>query len=138
MRVVFDTNVWVAGLRSRRGASFALIQRLGSPKFTALVSVPLCLEYEDVLRRPGVLTGYSAEDITEFLDYFLSVAEESRIHYLWRPYVPDPKDDHVLEVALAGSASHIITHNVRDFRDVPRLGISVVTPDQFLAILSAP
>lgn len=57
---------------------------------------------------------------------------ECRVHFLWRPYLPDPKDDLVLEVALAGGASFIITHNLRDFAGVDSFGIRPVTPAQFL------
>ena len=137
MRVVIDTNVLVSALRSRRGASFRLVQKLGSPQFQPVISPPLCLEYEDVLRRPGLVPGYTVQDIGDFLDYLLAECIECRIHFLWRPYLPDPKDDLVLELALAGGAPFIITHNTRDFRGVDDLGIRVVTPDDFLSILSA-
>ena len=66
---------------------------------------------------------------------FCRSASSARIHFLWRPYLPDPKDDSVLELALAGSASFIITHNTRHFRGADALGIRVVTPDQFLSML---
>lgn len=138
MRVAIDTNVLVAALRSRRGASFRLVQKLGSPRFQPVISPPLCLEYEDVLSRPGLLPGYTPEDIGDFLDYFLSECVECRIHFLWRPHLPDPKDDLVLEVALAGRATFIITHNLRHFPGVDAFGIRAVTPDDFLSILSAP
>ena len=138
MRVVIDTNVVLSSLLSRRGASFRLVQRLGSPQFQPVISPPLCLEYEDVFRRPGLLTGYAPQDIGDFLDYFLAQCIECRIHFLWRPHLPDPKDDSVLELALAGGAPFIITHNIRHFRSADSLGIRAVTPDQFLRILSAP
>ena len=138
MRIVIDTNVLLSSLLSRRGASFRLVQRLGSSRFQPVISPPLCLEYEDVFRRPGLLPGYSPQDISDFLDYFLSQCIECRIHFLWRPHLPDPKDDSVLELALAGSAPFIITHNTRHFRGSDALGIRAVTPNQFLGILSAP
>ncbi len=136
VRVVFDTNVLVSALLSRRGASFRLVQKLGSSQFQPIISPPLCLEYEDVLRRPTLLSSYAQEDIDDFLDYFLSQCMECKIYFLWRPYLPDSKDDQVLELALAGGASFIITHNLRDFRMAITLGIQAVTPDNFLGILS--
>ncbi len=138
MRVVIDTNVLVSALRSQRGASFLLLQKLGTLLFQPIISPPLCLEYEDVLRRPGLIAGVTEQDIGDFLDYILSECLECRIHFLWRPHLPDPKDDLILELALAGNAPFIITHNIRDFRGVESLGIRAVTPDQFLRILSAP
>ena len=138
VRVVIDTNVLVSALRSRRGASFQLVKKLGSTQFQPVISPPLCLEYEDVFRRPGLLPGFTEEDIGDFLDYFLSECVECRIYFLWRPHLPDPKDDLVLELALAGNAPFIITHNIRDFQGVDALGIRAVTPDDFLRILTAP
>ena len=85
-----------------------------------------------------MIPAMTEEDITDYLDYVLSVSEETLIHYLWRPFVADPKDDLVLEVALAGGASHIITHNTADFRAVAALGISVVTPGEFLHSMASP
>lgn len=67
--------------------------------------------------------------------YFLSRCIECRIHFLWRPHLPDPKDDLILELALAGNAAFIITHHTRDFQSVAALGIQVVTPDDFLSTL---
>ena len=84
-----------------------------------------------------MLPDYTPEDIGDFLDYILSVSIECRIHFLWRPHLPDPKDDLVLEVALAGCAAFIITHNTRDFHGAEALGIQVVTSDEFLSILLA-
>ncbi len=80
----------------------------------------------------------TAQGVGDFLDYFLSECVECRIHFLWRPHLPDPKDDLVLELALAGGASFIVTHNMHDFPGVGALGIRAVTPDDFLTILSAP
>lgn len=82
------------------------------------------------------MPGYSSEDLDEFLDYILSECIECPIHFLWRPHLPDPKDDMVLELALAGDAPLIVTHNTRDFRGVDALGIRAVTPDDFLSMLS--
>ena len=138
MSIVIDTNVLVAALRSRRGASFRLIQRLGSPQFQTVISPPLCFEYEDVFSRPGMVPDYSPEDIGDFLDYLLSVCVECPIYFLWRPYLPDPKDDLLLELALASGANFIVTHNTRDFQGAESLGIRAVTPDEFLTILAAP
>jgi len=135
VRVVIDTNVLFSALRSRRGASFRVLQKLGSPQFQPVVSPPLCLEYEDVLRRPGLLPGYTAQDIDDFLDYFLSECMECRIYFLWRPRLPDPKDDLILELALAASAPIIVTHNTRHFEGVDSLGIRAVTPGDFLGML---
>jgi putative PIN family toxin of toxin-antitoxin system len=138
MRVVLDTNILVSGLRSALGASNAVLQRLALSDFEAAISTALCLEYADVLNRPGLLPTYTPLQIETFLDSICAVARETFIYFRWRPFLPDPKDDLVLECAVASGATHIITHNVRDFAVAAELGISVMTPGQFLAILPRP
>ena len=90
-----------------------------------------------MLRRSGLLPGVVAQDIEDFLDYFLSVSVECPIYFLWRPQLPDPKDDLLLELALAGDAVFTITFNGRDFRGVDKFGIRAVTPGEFLRSLGA-
>jgi predicted nucleic acid-binding protein len=84
-----------------------------------------------------MLPSYTAQQIDIFLDSFCSLAKEAPIYFRWRPFLPDPKDDLVFECALASGASHIVTHNLKDFSGVEQLGVSAVTPKDFLHILPA-
>jgi len=130
-RVVLDTNVVVAAVRSRRGASFKLLALLGLRKFQISISVPLILEYEDALMRnvPALL---AQDDVSDLLDYICAVASKQRVFYLWRPVLSDPKDDHVLEAAVAGGGDGIVTYNKRDFAGAERFGVQVMSPKEFL------
>jgi predicted nucleic acid-binding protein len=123
---VLVTNVIVSGLRSRRGASFALLEHLESGDFEAVVSVPLILEYEDVLLRE-VAGPLKPRDVRDFVDAFCSLAHRQAIFFLWRPLLPDPKDDMIAELAVAAECSAVVTHNIRDFA-----GIDVLTPAKML------
>jgi len=132
VRIVLDTSVLVAGLRSRRGASYRLLTLLDKTEITTVISVPLVLEYEAVLRRQASELGLSEADVDDTLDYICSISEERQIHYLWRPTLPDPKDEFVLELAVEAGCRYIVTHNVADFRGAEGFGLRVVTPGQFL------
>ena len=132
LRVVLDTNVLVAGLRSRQGASFRLLTEVGRGKFEIALSEPLVLEYEDALLRRAPVTGLSRRDVDVILDYFCSVAHLQEIFFLWRPLLPDPKDDLVLELAVAAGCRTVVTYNVRDFRGAESLGVSAQRPGPFL------
>lgn len=136
MKIVVDTNVLLSALRSKRGASFWLLRwLLQQEQRISMVSTPLVIEYEDVLTRPDHMAMYpqfNKQDILGFIDDICSISWHQKIYYLWRPYLPDPKDDMVLETAFNGQADYIITHNVRDFRQVKEsFPIQPITPGNF-------
>jgi putative PIN family toxin of toxin-antitoxin system len=132
--VVLDTSVLVAGWRSRAGASFALLEHLRDGSFEVAVSVPLVLEYEAVLLR-HLTAGRGKAHVAALVDYLCATGRRQNIFFLWRPLLRDAKDDMVAEVAIASSASAIITHNVRDFDAVEPFGVRVLTPARFLVQL---
>lgn len=131
--VVIDTNVLVAAARSRNGASFALLTRIPSPDFRPCLSVSLYSEWQDVLTRPeNIPPGLTVDDTIRYLRYLANQSYLQDIHFLWRPFLADPDDDMVLELAFASGSRHIITHNVKDFHGSLQLGVSAVTPREFL------
>ena len=131
-RIVIDTNVFVSALRSRRGASFKLLSMLGGNAFDISVSVPLALEYEALARRQARALGLDARTIDDILDYVCRVAHRRKIFFLWRPFLKDPNDDLVLELAVESESEFIITYNRRDFAGTETFGIKVLTPREFL------
>ena len=130
-----DTNVLISGLQSRRGKSFQLLQLLYDEKFTILVSVPLVLEYEALLKKKLDRNIFTDKDIEEFIDYLCKISEHFKIYYLWRPFLKDPFDDHLLELALTSGCDYIVTYNIKDFRKARELGIMAITPAEFIDIL---
>ena len=138
MRVVLDTSVLVAAVRSRLGASFALVSSIPSPDFQLCLSIGLYTEWQEVLTRPENLPpGQTAEDALRFLRYLASQSQVQEIHFLWRPFLADPDDDLVLELAFAANSRYIITHNVKDFHGSEQLGITALSPRDFLRLLRA-
>ena len=131
-RIVLDTNVLVSALRSRSGASFRLLRLVGRDRFELCVSVPLVLEYESVAKRLSVSLGLRHSDIDDILDYLCRVSEHREIFFLWRPFLRDPMDDMVLEVAVEAEVDFIVTHNLRDFAGIEQFGIRAITPQEFL------
>lgn len=133
MRVVLDSSVIVAGLRSRRGASFRALTLLRAAEFEIAISVPLVLEYEAVLRRHADALGLNSQEVVGLVDYLCSVGHRQEIHFLWRPALRDPSDEFVLELAVAARCSAIVTHNVRDFGGAKAFRVEVLTPAQFIS-----
>ena len=119
VRVVFDTNVLVAAVRSRQGASFRLISSIPAPEFQPCLSVGLYAEWQEVLTREENLPPGRTQEI----------------HFLWRPFLPDANDDMVLELAFAADCRYIITHNVKDFHGSEQLGVLAISPREFLNVI---
>lgn len=136
-KVVLDTNVIIAALRSRRGASFRLVSLVDSGKFETNLSVPLVLEYEATIRAQQHELGLERDDVEDFLDYLCHVANLHEIYFLWRPVLQDPGDEMVLELAVGAGCRHIVTYNKRDFRGVERFGVEVITPKDLLEEIGA-
>jgi len=104
-----------------------------------LIGQTLFLEYEDVLSRPGIFrrSPLTTRERSELFAACLSVSEWVDIYFSWRPNLKDENDNHVVELAVAGTASMIVTNNVRDFR-APELRFSqfrIVTPRQLIEVL---
>ena len=134
-KIVIDTNVILAGLRSRNGAAFKLLELLDSEKFYLNISVPLILEYESIISRNIDKLAIDEKDMTDFLDYICLIGKKCSIYYLWRPYLKDPKDEFVLELAFNSESDFIITYNKKDFIGIEKLGINVLTPKDFLQLI---
>jgi putative PIN family toxin of toxin-antitoxin system len=136
-RVVLDTNVLVAASRSKKGASTKLLSLVGTGRFEMCVSVPLILEYESVLLRDLEPDSAEWQVRMDILDYLCRVAKRQEIFFLWRPSLRDPKDEMVLEAAVAGGCSAIISYNKRDFAGAERFNITVTSPQDFLKGIGA-
>jgi putative PIN family toxin of toxin-antitoxin system len=140
LRFVLDTDVLVAALRSRDGASRRLVDRALKREFTLLLSVPLLLEYEAVLTREEhrKVHGLSVPDVDELINSLASVAESVRISFLWRPLLSDPNDDMVLETAVNGRADLLVTFNQEDFAAAAKgFAVKIVRPSEALHRLRA-
>ncbi|HRF49931.1 MAG TPA: PIN domain-containing protein [Anaerolineales bacterium] len=132
-RLVLDTSVFVAALRSRRGASFKLLSQIDAGVYQTAVSVPLVFEYEAVGKRHARAAGLTHDDIDDVIDFICQVSIQQGIFYLWRPFLKDPGDDLVLELAVAAECDAIVTHNVRDFAGAEeQFQVAVWTPQQAL------
>jgi putative PIN family toxin of toxin-antitoxin system len=116
--IVLDTNIIVAALFSRNGASHALLVRALEGRLAFAISVALALEYEDVLLRATTLgrSWANEKEILIVLDGLLSQAKlVSRIRFHQRPLLLDPGDEMIVECAVQAGAETIVTLNIKDF-----------------------
>jgi len=136
VRFVLDTNVLIAALRSLEGASYALLKGLPLSGWELVLSVPVYLEYQDVLLRPGLVPpAFTRADILALCRFLASISHPQNIHFLWPSFLPDPKDDMLLELAVASGATHIVTHNTRHFSAAGGFGVCALAPAAFLGLI---
>ena len=132
IEAIIDTNVLYAGLYSSLGASYQVLQALEQGQIRSVLSTTLVFEYEEVLKRKADVLGLTEQDIEALLDDLCHRSEHRVIYFLWRPCLSDPKDDHILELAVASETAVIATHNVKHFKNVTAFGVRVLTPSQLL------
>jgi putative PIN family toxin of toxin-antitoxin system len=134
-RVVLDTSVVVAALRTRSGAGNAALRLIANGRLVLLATPPLFVEYEDVLHRPEqrLAHGLKPAEIDEFLAELAALIEPVEVHFQWRPQLADPNDEMVLEAAISGRADALVTYNVADFAPAARwFKIPVLRPAEVL------
>jgi predicted nucleic acid-binding protein len=136
MRIVVDTNVLVAALRSRRGTAFEVVRRVRIGELTPVITVALFLEYEEILKRPGMVP-LEIDWIDHFLNLWSARSVLQTVFYMWRPVLNDPDDDMLLEAAVAAGHCAICTFNTRHFRGSEKFGIVTLTPRELLSRLDA-
>jgi len=135
-KIVIDTNVLLSAFFSNRGKSYKLLELIAKEALRGvkynIISVPLALEFEEVMLRPKNREKYSyltEKDIRLVISDIIHISNKVELHYLWRPFLKDSFDDKVLETAVNGQASAIITFNIKDFEGVKKyFGIDILTP----------
>lgn len=131
MRLVLDTNVIVAAMRSPTGASAGLLRAVRDGRVTVVANPALFLEYEAVMKRPHHLAaaGLTLEQVDKFLTGLAFIVSPTASGPSWRPLLADPDDEMVLEAAINGPADAIVTFETTTFAPVaPSFGIDVLTP----------
>jgi predicted nucleic acid-binding protein len=134
-RVILDTNIVLAAMRSQTGASHRWLLTLGHPRWQSVITPALMYQYEDVSRRPGNAPGLSSQDITNILDLIYRQSHRQLLWFSWRPLSPDAGDDAVLEAAIAGRCEYVVSFNERHLRAASEFGIEVLRPSVLLRLI---
>lgn len=134
--IVVDTNVFIAALISAEGASREVLRRCLQGQYKPLMGAALYWEYEHVSERQEIKARcpLAIVEIEELLNAFMKSCRWTSVYYLWRPNLKDEGDNHIMELAVAGNATHIVTHNIKDFKQSELLfpAIQLVSPHQLI------
>ena len=135
-RIVLDTNVLTGAMLSHTGENRRLLRACLEGKFRPIIGQTLFCEYEDVLTRRELFRNcpLSETDRMSLLDALLSVSEWVKVYYSWRPNLRDEGDNHLIELAIAGSANMIVTNNMRDLlsAELRFPGLRIMRPHELL------
>lgn len=137
---MLDTNVLVAALRSKIGASAEVVRAAHDGRLAPVVNAALFAEYEAVLTRPEHLAAgdVTQQEVVDALDALAAKITAAAAHFSWRPQLGDLDDEMVLEAAVNGGAEAIVTFEVSTFqRAAAGFGIEVLTPGAFWAKVKA-
>ena len=138
MLVTLDTNILYQALKSTRGASYFILQKVRERQIQIALSVPLFHEYQDVLKREKSLQdfGLEIEDIDKFLRFIAFVGKIYETYFLLRPNLKDEKDNMIVELAVTSQSEYLVTSNIRDFKNAELKfdQLKVITPAEFVKL----
>jgi putative PIN family toxin of toxin-antitoxin system len=136
IKIVLDTSVLMSVLISSKGSSRELIRRCLKGEYQPLMGNALFSEYESVIQRSEIVAKcpLTSAEISALLASFMSVSQWIYIYYLWRPNLKDEADNHLIELAVAGNAQIIATHNIKDFQNAELLfsNLSILKPEEII------
>jgi len=136
IKIVVDTSVFISALISSQGSSRELIRRCLKGEYQPLMGNALFSEYESVIHRSEIIAKcpLSSEEISALLTSLMSISKWISIYYLWRPNLKDEADNHLIELAVAGNAQMIATHNIKDFKNAELLfpNLSILKPEEII------
>ena len=130
-RAVMDTNVLYAGLRSRSGASFQVLDALWRREWTLVLSNTVLTEYEEILKRESVTLSLTLERINKLLDALCSLADRRHLSESWLPVLTDPDDESLVHLAVEAQAGCLVTHNTRHLAPARKLGVPSLNQKNF-------
>ena len=134
-RAVMDTNVLYAALRSRQGASHELLDALWQRRWTLVLSQTTITEYEEILKREATTLRLNLAQIDRLLDALCALAERHPTSDTWIPVLHDPDDEAFVQLAVEAKAESLVSHNLRHLEPARALGVNLLAPRVFLAII---
>lgn len=135
-KIVVDTSVFISALIGPGGPAREVIRQCWQGKYRPLMGNTLFTEYESVIGREEIKARcpLTEEETRELFAALIAVCEWVSIYYLWRPNLKDEADNHLIELAIAGNASILVTNNTRDFQNTELLfpDLSILKPEDLI------
>ena len=134
--IVVDTSVFVSALLKAETSPRQVLRLCLRGDVLPLMSNPLMSEYEALLSRTQLFRNslLNGDERQGLMNGLMSICKWVPIYYLWRPNLPDEADNHLIELAVAGGASHIVTGNLKDLKggELKFPGVKIVSANGYL------
>ena len=132
LKFVFDTNVFVSALMSKRGNPALLLDRVRK-SYTLFISKDILSELKDVISREKF--SYTEAEVNTFVEAIISFADVVNPEIKIDAIKADPDDNMILECAVTSGASYIVSGD-KHLLDLKEYGkIKIITPKAALDLL---
>lgn len=131
--IFLDSDVIVAALLSKKGASSEIIK---NNEFTKFASKTIKKEVEEVVKRLPI--DITDNKLFETIHIITLDINRGRLAKKYFAYVSDLEDSHVVAGAERSKSSFLLTHNLKHYKTdliEQKLKIVVLNPGQFLQYL---
>jgi uncharacterized protein len=136
MRVVLDTNVFIAALLVPTGAAARVLQAWSEGRFVLLYSRELILELREVLARPRLRERVKRHRVGALVRRIRARGERVYNNQNSVESV-DPKDDFLMAIAEHGAADYLVSRDSEGVLEIKLPGVQMLTPEALLALLFA-
>ncbi len=135
LRVVLDTNVWISGIFFGRGVPAQVLGRWRDMQFEVVMTSATLDELAKVLQRKLVQFEAAPDLEVEWMQYIEAYATKINVTVDLKGTTRDPKDDMMLEAAVAGSVDYLVTGDqdllvLKEF-----MGTRIITPREFIDLV---
>ena len=131
--VVFDTNILISALFSQTGSPF---RALALAKIGQIESVTCQEIMDEFLEKLLLKFKFSEDKAQSAIDEILRVSRIVEISGTLKAVPNDPDDDMVIECAVVGNASHIVTGDKHLLSLVKYQDIAIAKATDFVNLFS--
>ncbi len=132
LKFVFDTNVFVSALISKKGNPALLLDRVRK-SYTLFISKDILDELKDVISRDNF--GYTDVEVNTFIEAIISFSDIVNPEIEIDAIKADPDDNKILECAVTSGASYIVSGDKHLLELIEYGKIKIITPKAALDLL---
>ncbi len=132
LKVVLDTNVYIAAFLSSEGVCAQLVEYASKRRYELFISPAIIREFGAALRRDFQI---DEEKLRRFMKFLVKKRKVVIPQTIPNVVLEDPPDNHIFACAIAGKVNLIVSRDLDLLRRKSYEGIGIVTPIDLLHML---